>query len=404
VSGMAATPAALRAPQLLVIAGALALGLPWMTWETDISQAMLVAFALAAVAGELLDLEPPRGRPVPTSVAVLAAFALLGPPPWLVAVVGAVGWAGAAVVRGLTGEVSHGLDLVNRLIVGWALAGLAAFGATLPGAWAIGTDGDVTLHAVVAVTAGLVFGIGIWEAASDHEPEAGFLRRAGHHVYVTWVSNLALASSAALVAVAYDLLNFGALFLLFLPVIAVRAGLHRYTDIRRTYDQTVIAMTRMTELTGHVASGHGVRVGELAVSVARQMRMSERDVRQVERAAHLHEVGRIATDDPEQRAHDREVALAGATIVREAGDMEWVAEVIERHRDPYRRPGDTRGDESLPIGARIVRTVCEFDRQTHGDRELPAWEAVDVLHRSMAYDHDPAVVQALSAVVASRRN
>lgn len=400
MTDLAATPPSLRPAQLLVVAGALGVGLPWLTWETDISQGVLIAFALAAVAGELLDLEPPRGRPVPTSVAVLAAFALLGPAPWLVAVVGAVGWAGAAVIRGIIGEVSHGLELVNRVIAGWALAGLAAFGASLPGAWAIG-ESDVTLHAVVAVTLGLVFGLGIWEAASDREPETGFLRRAAHHVHVTWVSNLALASSAALVAVAYGLLGFGALFLLFLPVIAVRAGLHRYTDIRRTYDQTVIAMTRMTELTGHVTPGHGVRVGELAVSVGRQMRMSERDVAKVERAAHLHEVGRIATDDPEQRAHDREVAMAGATIVREAGDMEWVADVIERHRDPYRRPGDAQ-DETLPMAARIVRTVCEFDRLTHADEPIASWEAIDALHRSMAYDHDPAVVQALATVVSAR--
>lgn len=413
---MSVEPADLRRPRpiIVIIASAL-LGLPWLfpafDWGlslTDANVLVLAAFAIAAVAGELLVLEPPRSRPMSSTIAVLAAFALLGASPWQVALVAIAGWVGASIIHGFLDRPSHGMDLVHRLVAGWAIAGLAAIGYHLPGLeWTIGGDPGalgaggtieaISVAAIALVAGSMIIGSAIWDAAVTERPDGSFWHLVRGHARATWVSSLALASGAALVAVAYGLFGPAALLLLFLPIFAVRAGLHRYTDIRRTYDQTVIAMSRMTELTGHVNEGHGVRVGQLSTGIARTLGMSERGVNIVERAAHLHEVGRIATDDPEQRAQDRDVALAGSAIVRQAGGLDGVAEVIERHRDPYRSPG-LGDDESLPIAARIVRTACEYDRLTATGAKTE-WEAIDELHRAMAYDHDPDVVQALSAYV-----
>jgi hypothetical protein len=413
---MTVEPADLRHPRPIIVMGvAAALGLPWvlpaLDWGiplTDGGLLVLGAFAVAAIVGELLVLEPPRSRPMAATVAVLAAFALLGASPWQVAIVAVAGWAGAAIIHGFMDRPSHGMDLVHRLVAGWATAGFAAIGYHIPVAeWTIGGHAgsggamgpieEISVAAIVLVAGSMILGSAVWDAAITERPEGSFWHLVRRHTRTTWVSSLALASGAALVAVAYGLFGPAALLLLFLPIFAVRSGLHRYTGIRRTYDQTVIAMTRMTELTGHVAEGHGIRVGQLASGIARTLGMSERDVGEVERAAHLHEVGRIATDDPEQRAQDREVALAGSAIVRQAGGLDTVAEVIERHRDPYRSPG-LGDDESLPVAARVVRTACEYDRLTAGGANSE-WEAIDELHRAMAYDHDPDVVQALSAYV-----
>lgn len=355
-------------------------------------------FLLAAVVGELLVVDTPRGRPVPASLAILASLAIFGAAPWEVAGIALAAWALAAVALSARGERPGAEDAGHRLVLGWSLAGLGAVGAALPELLLIGPAGaEVSLGAVVLVTVGLLVGPAIWQASLER---AGvFLVRARGFARDSAAAGVAIGASAALVAVAYPLLGLGSLLLLLLPILAARAGLHHYVDIRRTYDQTIVAMSRMTEVTGHVPDGHGVRVGELGVVVARRLGLSERDVHVVERTAHLHEVGRIATDDPDNRAHDEEVAQAGAEIIREAGGMPSIATAIERLRDPYRKPGD-HSNRTVPVAARIVRTVCEYDRLVTGGRE--PWEAIDELHRAMAYDHDPVIVSLLAESVAPR--
>lgn len=390
---------------ILIALGALATGSVWYgsSGTPLVSQPAFettwALFLLAAVIGEMLVVDTPRGRPVPASLAILAALALFGAAPWEVAGVALVAWMLAALALAARGERPEARDAVHRGLLGWALPGLAALGAQVPPALPVGPDGTTfALGAVAAVTLGLLVLPALWQASSTEE--AVLLVRARGLVQESAWAGVAIGSSAALVVVAHPFLGVGSLLLLLLPILAVRAGLHHHLGIRRTYDQTIVAMSRLTEVTGHVAEGHGVRVGELAVDVARRLGLSERDVLVVERTAHLHEVGRIATDDPESRAHDREVAHAGGAIVREAGRMDDVAEAIERLREPYRRPGD-RTDGSLPVAARIVRTACEFDRLVDAGSET--WEAFEELHRAMAYDHDPVVVGALTDAVTGVR-
>lgn len=348
------------------------------------------AFLLAAAIGELIVLDDARGRSVPASYAVLGAYALVGGAPWGVAVIAGGGWAVGAAIRRWRGADVRWRSLLERVVAGGALGALAWVGGFAVPSWAIGTeDAGVSLVSVLAVVAGLLVGRAAWEEDGRSFTAGGVSSPSGRIARGAGVA-VALGASAALVAVAHGLLGAGALLLLLPPVLAVRAGLRRYAEIRRTYDQTVVAMSRMTELTGHADPGHGVRVAELALALGREVGLRGRDLQSVERAGHLHELGRIVTDDPHRAGRDREVAVAGAAIVRQAGGMDGVADIIERHRDPYRGTGRAP-DHSLSIASRIVHTACEYDRLVRGDHDH--WAALDVLQDGSA--HDPQVVSAL---------
>ncbi|HEX2027751.1 MAG TPA: HD domain-containing protein [Nitriliruptorales bacterium] len=357
-------------------------------------------FAAAAAVGELLVIDDLRGRSTPTSFAAVAAFALLANPPWLVAGVSALGWAAAAGIRLLRRRAVEPLDLVQRLAAGWSLAGVAAVGSVLLPDWTVGHAGrSVHVASVAAVSAALTAGPALWSAAEQVAVDRVTPWQAFRWQLTSgWRTSVALASSAALAAAVFGALGHGALLVMVLPVLATREGLHRYAGVRRTYDQTVVAMSRMTELTGHVHPGHGLRVGDLATAVARELGLAEADVHLVERVAHLHEVGRIATDDAQNRAHDREVALAGAAILREAGGLGSVADLVSKHCEPYRVGAD--GEETPPLPARIVHAACEFDRRTTGDASSGA-AALDELLQS-SDDLDRRVVAALFRVVHHR--
>lgn len=356
----------------------------------------LLLFAVAAAIGELLPFPKPRGRDLSISVAVVAAYALLGHGLLEVLVVAVGGWLIAAAVRASHGSSSPRSDLVLAIVSGISLTGAVELGGLVTGPV---LDSGVGVGELVAAWSVVLFGLPAAEAVERTR------RRHGRFV-PTYLGvlrenaggGIALSASAALGAIAHGVLGAWSVPLVLLPLLAARVGLARYTQVRITYDQTVRAMSRLPEELGTVARGHGVRVGELAVAVARELGLSDREVERVERAAHLHELGQIRADLGKP-LNDRTVALAGASILREAGSLEDVADLVERHRDPYRH--GQRDDPAVAVGARIVRGVCEFDRAAiEGRGEHVANRALDRLHQIAGDDLDPRVLDALQAVLA----
>lgn len=384
---------------------ATALGITWYLLDHPLeSRGRVWLFLLAAALGQRFPLPKVRGRDVPVSVAVVAAFALLGNPPVLVALVAAGGWALGALQAAREGRRPRWLDLLAAASGAWATAGCAAVGAAAA-PWAIivahgSPDQPLHVGAVLAVWAAVVLGLPLWEAVEV----TGRTGAPTWPVYVglvrsSWTGGVALASAAALGALVHSVLTVWTLPLLLLPLFAARLGLLRYAGVQRTAAQTVRAMSRLPEELGTVPRGHGIRVGTMAVAVARELGVSDPDVADLERAAHLHELGRIQ-GEPGEFLEDRAVALAGAAIVRETGSLAGVAAVIERYPDPYRVAG-LGEDRTLPVGARIVRTVCEFDRALSraGEDESAVWRALEHLHAGSAYAHDPVVLGALTRIL-----
>lgn len=378
-----------------VLVGLLAYVLP----SVDPVPASLVVFTIGTAIAELLPFEKARGRSVPMSTAVLGAYALLHIPPTDLAIAAAFGWSFESSTRFIRGQNIRWSEGLARVTGAWALAGVVAIGATVS---TVTFESDLQLMIVptVMVWGTIILGLPLWEAVESTaklqvpvRPVFLGLLSAG------WQGTVALSASATLGALVHPVLGGWAIPMILLPLMAARVGLARYTEVRRTYDQTIRAMSRLPEELGAVPHGHGVRVGILTMQVAREMALAEHQVEAAVRAAHLHEVGRVRIEDRD--ASQRELALAGGSIVREAGSMDGVADLIEHHRDPYRLP--QRGhDPSVRIGARIVRTTCEYDRALSDGRAEEPWDALEVLNLGMAYEHDPEVIGALTRILTRR--
>lgn len=365
-----------------------------------------VAFAIAIAAGEVIRFEQRRSRPVPLAVAAVGTFALLGASPLSTVAVAGTGFTLGTLVRRYNGHSFHATDLVQRLAGAWASAGVAGFGiAAAPDLILRSSEGAPLVHvgSLALVSAQIIVGTPIWEAvdvaASQRVPAWPVLVG---RFQASWRSTVVLASVAALAALVYDLLGGWTLVLMALPLLAARTGLNRFAEVREMYDQTVRAMAKVPEVTGAAHEGHGFRVGELAVLVARDLGLSETTVADVEAASYLHEVGQLTAEEHE-RTDDQAIAAAGAGLVREAGTMPEVATIIARHREPYRRVKQPPGEEEVPMAARIVRTACDFDRwHAPGGPGRSVWDALERLHLGMAYDHDPIVIKSLTRVLERR--
>ncbi|MFU8840324.1 MAG: hypothetical protein ACNA8R_06345 [Nitriliruptoraceae bacterium] len=326
--------------------------------NNQVGVAELLLFALAAMVMELLPIRLADGRAAPTSLAVIGAAALLGASPVAVALLAAVGYVGAALVRK---EPPNAETAAQRAVGGWALSGLAALGAAFgPATWtgtsAAGVAAELNLGAAAAIAVAILVGVPATEAlAGSATGWRHAHRRVIEEVYRNRLIGASVAATAALGALVHPVLGAWTLPTMLLPLLAARTGLDRLALGQRAYEETIRAMSRLPEQLGTVTPDHGVRVAELARAVALELGLDATTVADTVRAAHLHELGRIRLER-EAPADASELASAGAEVLREVGGLDRVAAVVAAQADVQGHPRD---DVGLP--ARIVVACCDLD-------------------------------------------
>lgn len=345
--------------------GLLGLALTALWWplapssETGLGLFSYALFAVAAAATELLPMQQPGGRPVPSSVAILATLALLGAGPAVLVSVAVVAWTAAHLVRR---QLPRPGAFVLRVIGAGSLAGVAALGSTLGLRWVgdaahRGAVASLDLGAGAAIVVAVVAGVPALQALAREPGRLVFVpRRAVEAVTRSWMAGAVVASTALLGGLVYEVLGSWTLPTMLIPLLAARFGLDRLAVASRAYDQTIRAMSRLPEQLGAVDAEHGVRVGRLAVRVGLELGVDADTLVVLERAAHLHELGRIRHDEPDAHVTRPELGAAGASIIRETDALSRVADIVEAHGTPALATGPA----ALP--GRIVAACCAVDR------------------------------------------
>jgi two-component system, cell cycle response regulator len=159
-------------------------------------------------------------------------------------------------------------------------------------------------------------------------------------------------------------------------------------------------------------------IGDLALAVGRELRMSPEGLDEVARAAELHDVGKIAVPDaildkpaaldPVEWGFMRRHPLIGERILLAAPALRPVARLVRSSHERWDGggyPDGLRGDE-IPLGARVVAVCDAYDAMT---TERPYREPVDPtdaigeLRRCAGTQFDPIVVDAFCSVIARER-
>ena len=217
----------------------------------------------------------------------------------------------------------------------------------------------------------------------------------------------AVAATSIMIAFAADSMGPAALAVFIAPLLVTQVAFRRYAGIRATYLQTVRALARVTEVGGYVEDGHAHRVGQLAVAVGRELGMSEPDLLELEYAALMHDIGQLALRGPipggatvlASPGEQHRIAELGAGVIKKAGVLDGVAEIVRCQGRPWRGP-----DGKPPLGSRIVRAANAFDDLVGTSLDTGgAMAALERLRLDTAAEYDPAVVEALAKVAGRRR-
>lgn len=374
-----------------------------------------VAFAAFIALGELVRITLPGGRDAaPIATAGAIAYALLTRYDGDVTRHGALQVVAVVVVAMLVGIAPHvvagrapSVDTLARrlLVVGFAAGvfrgtGLQTHVETLREApLALVMVGIVLSTLLVdAVLAGAV------RAGADGAPFGAVLR---NEVRAQAGIGSAIGSTGALVALAATIMGAWALPVFVLPLLLTQFSFRRYAAIRESSLQTIRALSRVTELGGYTESGHSRRVSHLAVAVGRELGMSDSDLRDLEYAALMHDIGQLSLTEPipggatvvAAPAEQRRIASFGASVIRQTGVLDEVAHIVDLQAEPYRRLHDVEARE-VPLASRIIKAVNAYDDLV-GESYEPTrrLEALERLRLGMAYEYDPIVVDSLASTV-----
>lgn len=377
--------------------------------------AVAVAFAAFVAFGELVRLTLPGERDAaPLAVAGALAYCLLPEVAGTQAAHNASQVIAVTASGILIGGLPHaaagrliGLeDAARRLLV--VAAAAAAFRPVVNSS---GADLDPG-PALAAVMIGVLLGAGALDALLAALTRAHTDRS---RLRNTWRDELrmelsigsAIGATGMLIALAVGVMDLWAIPVFCAPLLLTQFSFRRFVAIRETYLQTIRSLSRVTELGGYTETGHARRVSELALAVGRELGLTVDDLRDLEYAALMHDLGQLSLSEPipggatimVDPGEQRRIAEEGARVIRATGVLDRVADLVALSTEPYRRPHEAL-DPTLPVGASVIKAANAFDDLV-GESASPQrrLDALERLRLGMAYEYDPRVVAALSRVV-----
>ncbi len=177
----------------------------------------------------------------------------------------------------------------------------------------------------------------------------------------------------------------------------------RFEDLRR--------LALMAEYRDDDTNKHTERVARTAALLARELELDERTVATIERAAPLHDVGKVGVPDtillkpgkltPEEFEVIKTHTVIGGRILCKSRFpvVNMGMEIAFTHHERWDGGGYPSGlrEEGIPIAGRIIAVADAFDAMTHArpyKRALSVEHAVQEIERCRGTQFDPRIVDA----------
>ncbi len=183
-----------------------------------------------------------------------------------------------------------------------------------------------------------------------------------------------------------------------------------YSELNRSYQTAIPVFASLVEMREGKASGHGRRVAEMAKALALQMGLGEDSAQDIYYAGLLHDIGKIGLPDrlidkpltcllAEDRVLAEKHPQMGESALLALEPMTGAARLIRAHHERFDGRGfpDKLVGENIPIGARILAVVDEYDGLQRGtvlEQALTMEAAAAFLKENCFKRYDPRVVDA----------
>ncbi|MBX5476530.1 MAG: HD-GYP domain-containing protein [Clostridia bacterium] len=219
-------------------------------------------------------------------------------------------------------------------------------------------------------------------------------------------------------AAVYQSLDVVGLAVFFLPLLVARQSFKLYSEMRQSYREMIVALTRALEAKDPYTAGHAERVSGIAVSLGKVMNMSDEDLEILEIVGLLHDIGKIAVPDAilnkrgpltaEEYALMKKHPVTGHEIVRNIHFLGKGQEWVLHHHEHWNGKGypDGLAGEAIPLGARVLAIADAADAMLSDRpyrRAMRLIEACRQLARASGEQYDPTVLRRFFELCADER-
>ena len=181
---------------------------------------------------------------------------------------------------------------------------------------------------------------------------------------------------------------------------------------------TLGALVNALEAKDPYLTGHSARVASLAATIAAELQLSDDEVEQIRTAGRLHDIGKIGTREDvlnkegeltdEEFEQVQQHVIIGSQILAPLPHMGQIIDYVRWHHERWDGTGypDGLAGEDIPLGARILGAAEVYDALTTArsyQKELTPEDAVDRMRLLEGSVLDPAIMDALTAVVGRRQ-
>lgn len=187
--------------------------------------------------------------------------------------------------------------------------------------------------------------------------------------------DLVMSSLAIFVAAVYVAWGPIALVAGIVPIIGLRYSYGVNLELKQLNTDLLRVLINTIEAQDPYTSGHSIRVSEGALAIARSLNLPGRELRRIETAALLHDIGKIDSSfrDILQKSGKlteedwnliRRHPERGVELVQDIRSMdEEILQYIRHHHERYDGTGYPDGlrGEDIPLGARIIMVSDSID-------------------------------------------
>jgi response regulator RpfG family c-di-GMP phosphodiesterase len=184
-------------------------------------------------------------------------------------------------------------------------------------------------------------------------------------------------------------------------------------ELELNANSAVNAMLAMLHARDSISYDHAHRVSKLAVDLAMMLEIGEPQLSDIERAALLHNLGRLAMPDallnraesaltPSDRAQLRSYPLHGYAMLKNVPMLAAANQIAVATHERFDGSGFPHGlrGEQIPLGARIIGVADAYDELSSGIgyAAIGARRAIEILTTERKSQFDPAVLNALKTL------
>ncbi len=193
--------------------------------------------------------------------------------------------------------------------------------------------------------------------------------------------------------------------------VALRRAIE-HGELEKGFVTTVKLLSQMGTMHSSRIGDHSKRVAELSKKIAQVLTVPEATIFQIEMAAILHDIGKIAVptsilEKEESRLSEVEMSqlkkhvLHGELIALMIPNLAEAARIIRHHHEKFDGTGfpDKLRSSAIPIGSRIIAASDQFDKCLNADSTLAPEKVCDFLEGSRKEFFDPEILRALRTVV-----